>query len=103
MLRKIKNKIGMWLWAGNPWTICVDQILQAAKDIRKGEVDSVELHWHFSFWPEPNKFRMTIDLQDVNPPAKENLKHRAGRNKTCEHCKHFRPLWRIQVSKNFLN
>jgi len=41
--------------------------------------------------------------EDVNPPAKENLKHQAGRNKTCEHCKHFRPLWRIQVSKNFLN
>jgi hypothetical protein len=60
MFKKIKHKIAMWLWKGNDWTVAVDDIHRAAKQLQASEYEEVILRWHFSFMPEPNKFTCVV-------------------------------------------
>ncbi len=66
IFKKARNRIAMFLWKGNPWTVCVDQVEDACKAISKGELDSVTLVWKLSFMPEPNKFAIRVQKDERN-------------------------------------
>lgn len=65
MIQWLKNKIAKLLWSGNPWTKAVDSIENAVYELRKGEINVIDIKWQFKFLKTPpsNKFvcRITLD------------------------------------------
>ena len=64
MIHKIKNVIAKFLWRNNQWAKAVDDIENAVKELRKGEIETIELRWKFTFLKTPpsNKFTAVIKL-----------------------------------------
>lgn len=64
IIDRIKHILAKWLWRNNAWTKAVDEVEDAVDRLRKGEVDEVHLYWYFSFLRPPNRFSVSIRLEN---------------------------------------